>query len=154
MRLKVILVKTMTDEYENFIKSEQIKDSIVIKKLSDFKTLHDLKNEISSHVDWFNGRSKETLLNYSYKFNSEQSRLTCLINNKAYDYEEIEVTAYESTSANAWNLNCSFIKGSPKDALSENVYTLDEINSFKEFMACIRNLLMDILVDEKTGLRK
>jgi len=108
----------MTDEYESFIKSEQNKDAIGVKHLSDFKTLHNLK-----------------------------------VQNKAYDYEEIEVTAYESTSANSWNINCSFIKGSPKDALSESVYTLDEIDSLKQFIGCIRNLLMDILVDEKTGLR-
>ena len=143
----------MTDEYESFIKSEQNKDAIGVKNLSDFKTLRDLKNEISSHVDWFNSRSMDTLLDYSYQFNSEQSKLACLIQNKAYDYEEIEVTAYESTSASAWNINCSFIKGSPKNAMSESVYTLDEINSLKQFMDCIRNLLMDILVDEKIGLR-
>ena len=143
----------MTDEYENFIQSEDDKSSNVVKKLSDYKTLHDLKDEISSHVDWFNSRSMDTLLSYSYQFNSEQSKLICLIQNKAYSYEEIEVTAYESTSANAWNINCSFIKGSPKDALSENVYTLDDINSLKEFKACIRNLLMDILIDEKIGVR-
>ena len=143
----------MTDEYESFIKSEQNKDALGVKNLSDFKTLHSLKDEISSHVDWFNSRSMDTLLSYSYQFNSEQSKLICLIQNKAYDYEEIEVTAYESTSASAWNINCSFIKGSPKDALCESVYTLDEIDSLKQFMGCIRNLLMDILVDEKTGLR-
>ena len=143
----------MTDEYESFIKSEQNKDAIGVKQLSDFKTLHNLKDEISSHVDWFNSRSMDTLLSYSYQFHSDQSKLVCLIQNKAYDYEEIEVTAYESTSANAWNINCSFIKGSPKDALSESVYALDEIDSLKQFMGCIRNLLMDILVDEKTGLR-
>ena len=143
----------MTDEYESFIKSEQNKDGIGVKNLSDFKTLHDLKDEISSHVDWFNSRSMGTRLSYSYQFNSEQSKLVCLIQNRAYDYEEIEVTAYESTSANAWNINCSFIKGNPKDAFSESVYTPDEINSLKEFMGCIRNLLMDILVDEKIGLR-
>ena len=143
----------MTDEYENFIQSEDDKSSNVVKKLSDYKTLHDLKDEISSHVDWFNSRSMDTLLSYSYQFNSEQSKLICLIQNKVYDYEEIEVTAYESTSANAWNISCSFIKGSPKDALSESVYTIDEIDSLKQFIGCIRNLLMDILVDEKTGLR-
>ncbi|MDA9969683.1 hypothetical protein N9F06_02280 [Gammaproteobacteria bacterium] len=143
----------MTDEYESFIRSEQNKDATDAKQLSDFKTLHNLKDEISSHVDWFNSRSKDTLLSYSYQFNSEQSKLICLIQNKAYDYEEIEVTAYESTSASAWNIDCSFIKGSPTDALSESAYTLDEIDSLKQFMGCIRNLLMDILVDEKTGLR-
>ena len=143
----------MTDEYESFIKSEQNKDAIGAKNLSDFKTLHSLKDEISSHVDWFNSRSMDTRLSYSYQFNSDQSKLVCLIQNKAYDYEEIEVTAYESTSANAWNINSSFIKGSPKDALSESVYTLDEIDSLKQFLGCIRNLLMDILVDEKIGLR-
>ncbi|MDA9876675.1 hypothetical protein N9D27_03030 [Gammaproteobacteria bacterium] len=143
----------MTDEYESFIKTEQNKDGIGVKNLSDFKTLHDLKDEISSHVDWFNSRSMDTLLSFSYQFNSEQSKLICLIQNKAYDYEEIELTAYESSSANAWNINCSFIKGCPKDDLSENVYTLDEINSLKEFTSCIRNLLMDILIDEKIGLR-
>jgi hypothetical protein len=143
----------MTNEYENFIKSEKNKANNLVKKLSDYKTLHNLKEEISSHVDWFNSRSMDTLLSYSYQFNSEQSKLICLIQNKAYDYEEIEVTAYESTSANAWNINCSFIKGSPKDALSESVYSLDEIDSLKQFTGCIRNLLMDILVDEKIGLR-
>lgn len=143
----------MTDEYESFIRSEQNKDATDAKQLSDFKTLHNLKDELSSHVDWFNSRSMDTLLSYSYQFNSDQSKLVCLIQNKAYDYEEIEVTAYESTSASAWNINCSFIKGSPKDALSKSVYTLDEIDSLKQFMGCIRNLLMDILVDEKTGLR-
>ncbi|MAR19150.1 MAG: hypothetical protein CML44_07255, partial [Rhodobacteraceae bacterium] len=90
----------MTDEYERFIKSEQNNDTTGAKHLSDFKTLHNLKDEISSHVDWFNSRSMDTLLSYSYQFNSEQSKLICLIQNKAYDYEEIEVTAYESTSAN------------------------------------------------------
>ena len=143
----------MTHEYENFIKSEKNKANNIVKNLSDFKTLHDLKDEISSYVDWFNSRSIDTLLTYSYQFNAQQSKLNCLIQNKAYDCEEIEVTAYESTSANSWNINCSFIKGSPKDALSESVYTLDEIDSLKQFMGCIRNLLMDILVDEKTGLR-
>ena len=143
----------MTDEYESFIKSEQNKDAVGVKHLSDFKTLHNLKDEISSHVDWFNSRSMDTLLSFSYQFNSEQSKLICLIQNKAYDYEEIELTAYESSSANAWNINCSFIKGCPRDDLSENVYTLDEINSLKEFTSCIRNLLMDILIDEKIGLR-
>ena len=44
----------MTDEYESFIKSEQNKDAIGVKQLSDFKTLHNLKDEISNHVDWFN----------------------------------------------------------------------------------------------------
>ena len=144
----------MTDEYEKFIQSDQNKNTIVDKKLSEFKTLHDLKDEISSHVDWFNSRSIETLLSYSYQFNSEQSRLTCFIQNKTYDYEEIELTAYESSSANAWNINCSFIKGCPEDDLSESIYTLDEINSLKEFTSCVRNLLMDILIDEKIGLRK
>ena len=89
----------MTDEYERFIKSEQNKDAISVKNLSDFKTLHNLKDEISSHVGWFNSRSMDTRLSYSYQFNSDQSKLVCLIQNKAYDYEEIEVTAYESTSA-------------------------------------------------------
>ena len=59
----------MTDEYENFIQSEDDKSSNVVKKLSDYKTLHDLKDEISSHVDWFNNRSLETVLSYSHKFN-------------------------------------------------------------------------------------
>jgi hypothetical protein len=48
----------MTDEYENFIQSEENKSNL-IKQLSDFRTLHDLKKEISSHVDWFNNRSKD-----------------------------------------------------------------------------------------------
>ncbi len=143
----------MTDEYENFIQSEDDKSSNVVKKLSDYKTLHDLKDEISSHVDWFNNRSLETVLSYSHKFNPNQSQLSCFIKNRAYNYEEIEVIAYESSSANTWTLNSSFIKGCPKDALSENVYTLDDINSLKEFKACIRNLLMDILIDEKIGVR-
>jgi|TARA_B100000780_G_C20954383_1_gene380779 hypothetical protein len=143
----------MTDEYENFIKSEKNKKDNGIKQLSDYKTLHDIKNEISSYVAWFNDRSTETKLSYSYEFKSEQSELTCVIQNRAYDYEEIELVAYESSSSNSWNINCSFIKGSPKDELSECVYNLDEINSLQEFVECIRNLLMDILIDEKTGIR-
>ena len=143
----------MTNEYENFIKTEKNKANNSVKNLSDYKTLHDLKDEISSHVDWFNDRSLETVLSFSHKFNPEQSQLSCLIQNRAYDYEEIEVIAYESGSTNAWALNSSFIKGCPADALSENVYVLDDINSLKEFTASIRNLLMDILVDEKTGVR-
>ena len=143
----------MTNEYENFIKTEKNKANNSLKNLSDYKTLHDLKDEISSHVDWFNNRSLETVLSYSHKFNPEQSQLSCLIQNRAYDYEEIEVIAYESGSTNAWALNSSFIKGCPADAFSENVYVLDDINSLKEFTASIRNLLMDILVDEKTGVR-
>ena len=143
----------MTNEYEKFIKTEKNKANNSVKNLSDYKTLHDLKDEISSHVDWFNDRSLETVLSYSHKFNPEQSQLSCLIQNRAYDYEEIEVIAYESRSTNAWALNSSFIKGCPADALSENVYVLDDINSLKEFTASIRNLLMDILVDEKTGVR-
>ena len=143
----------MTNEYENFIKTEKNKANNSVKNLSDYKTLHDLKDEISSHVDWFNDRSLETVLSFSHKFNPEQSQLSCLIQNRAYDYEEIEVIAYESRSTNAWALNSSFIKSCPADALSENVYVLDDINSLKEFTASIRNLLMDILVDEKTGVR-
>ena len=144
----------MTNEYENFIKSEKNKDNIEVKELSDYKTLHDLKNQISSHVDWFNDRSLKTVLVYSYEFNASQSKLTYLIQNKAYDYEEIEILAFESRSSNSWSIDCSFIKGCPEEALSESVYKLDEINSLNEFTACIRNLLMDILVDEKVGLRK
>ena len=143
----------MTNEYENFIKTEKNKANNSLKNLSDYKTLHDLKDEISSHVDWFNDRSLETVLSYSHKFNPEQSQLCCCIQNRAYDHEEIEVIAYESSSANSWIVNSSFIKGPPKNALSESVYELDEINSLREFTACIRNLLMDILVDEKTGVR-
>jgi hypothetical protein len=142
----------MTDEYENFIQSEENKSNL-IKQLSDFRTLHDLKKEISSHVDWFNNRSKGSSLSFSHEFNADQSRLSCIIQNRAYDHEEIEVIAYESSSANSWIVNSSFIKGCPKNALSESVYKLDEINSLREFTACIRNLLMDILVDEKTGVR-
>ena len=84
----------MTNEYENFIKTEKNKANNSLKNLSDYKTLHDLKDEISSHVDWFNDRSLETVLSYSHKFNPEQSQLSCLIQNRAYDYEEIEVIAY------------------------------------------------------------
>ena len=142
----------MTDEYENFIQSEESKSKLV-KQLSDFRTLHDLKKEISSHVDWFNNRSNESSLSFFHEFNAEQSRLSCIIQNRAYDHEEIEVIAYESSSAHSWIVNSSFIKGPPKNALSESVYELDEINSLREFTACIRNLLMDILVDEKTGVR-
>ena len=142
----------MTDEYEKFIQSEESKSKLV-KQLSDFRTLHDLKKEISSHVDWFNNRSNESSLSFLHEFNAEQSRLSCIIQNRAYDHEEIEVIAHESSSAHSWIVNSSFIKGPPKNALSESVYELDEINSLREFTACIRNLLMDILVDEKTGVR-
>jgi len=143
----------MTDEYEHFIKSEKNKKDIGIKQLSDYKTLHDIKNEISSYVAWFNVRSLETKLSYSYEFKSEQSMLTCIIQNRAYDYEEIEIVIYGSSSSNSWDISCSFIKGNPKDELSDSVYNLDEINSLQEFAECIRNLLMDILIDEKTGIR-
>ena len=143
----------MTDEYENFINSERNKKDTSIKQLSDYKTLHDLRKELSSYVDWFNTRSVETKLNFSYEFKSEQSELTCIIKNKSYDYEKIELTAYESSSSNPWNISCSFVKGSPKDEFSESVFSLDEVNSLREFVECVRNLLMDILIDEKLGLR-
>ena len=145
--------KIMTDEYENFINSERNKKDTSIKQLSDYKTLHDLKKEVSSYVDWFNTRSIQSKLNFSYKFKSEQSEPICIIKNKSYDYEEIELTAYESSSSNSWHISSSFIKGSPKDEFSKNLYSLDEVNSLKEFIECIRNLLMDILIDEKIGLR-
>ncbi|MDA9048389.1 IS3 family transposase [Gammaproteobacteria bacterium] len=140
----------MTNEYESFIKTQKNEP---VKELSEYKTLHDLKNEIESYVTWFNQRSQKTVLTYSHEFNASQSLLRCVIANKQYSYEEIQLTAYATNKSQPWSIDSSFIKGDPSDAISESVYTLDNIDSLKGFSQCLRNHLMDIVVDEETGLR-
>jgi hypothetical protein len=112
-----------------------------------------LKNNIESYVEWFNQRSQKTVLTYAHEFDASQSQLKCLIVNKQYDYEEIQFTAYGTNKTKEWSVDSSFIKGDPSNAMSESVYKLDNIDSLTRFSNCIRNLLMDILVDEETGLR-
>jgi hypothetical protein len=141
---------SMTNEYESFIQSQKSKPA---KELLEYKTLHDLKNNIESYVEWFNQRSQKTVLTYAHEFDASQSQLKCLIINKQYDYEEIQFTAYGTNKTKEWSVDSSFIKGDPSNAMSESVYKLDNIDSLTGFSNCIRNLLMDILVDEETGLR-
>jgi len=124
-----------------------------MKQLSDYKTLHDLKSEIESLVNWFNERSTQTKLIFQYTFDIDQSYLRCSIQNKMYDYEEITMEAYNTNSKDAWRISSSFIKGNPSDSISDSTYQLDEIRSLKDYLTCPRNHLMDILVDERVGIR-